>query len=108
VIPGPWEFALLAAAAWRVYRLLAEDTILDRPRAFILGVPGWKPIAHEPPPDGYREHLATFLTCPFCAGFWVSLAAWGLWSWQPHWTLAACAPFAVNAAVALVATRLDG
>lgn len=104
--PGPWEFALLTLAVWRVWRLIAEDTILDRPRAWVLGVPGWLPTGNETPPDGYREKLAVFLTCPFCAGFWLSVAAWAGWLASPHWTLLAAAPWALSAAVGLVAGKL--
>lgn len=73
-IPDWWETVLLALAAYRVWRLLAEDTILDRPRAWLVGLSGW--TAGRPTPLSYRAWLAEFVTCPACFGFWVSLAWW--------------------------------
>ena len=105
-LPEPWELAILALAVFRIWRLFAEDTILDRPRAWLLGVPGWKPSGHETPPEGYRPELAMWLTCPWCAGFWWSLAAWGAWALWPELALFFAAPWALSGAVALIATRL--
>lgn len=95
MIPSPWVFALLALAAWRVWKLIAEDTITAPIRArFIDG--------HE-----WRE---TFAQCPWCAGFWIALA-WTVAFWlEPHWTTVAAVPFALSATVgltALVAWKLD-
>jgi hypothetical protein len=108
VIPSPWPFALLVLAAYRVWRLLAEDTILDRPRLRLYRAAGWNPESGDDPPPGYRAKLALFISCPWCAGFWVSVAVWACWSWQPHWTLVVSAPFALNGVVGLVAKNLDG
>jgi Protein of unknown function (DUF1360) len=47
-----------------------------------------------------------FLTCPFCAGFWISLAWWGAWQLSPHWTLVVSVPLAVSAVVGLLGTVL--
>ena len=104
--PSPFEFVLLALAVYRLFRLVAEDTILDGPRAWLLGVPGWLPTGSETPPPGYREELAVFVTCPWCVGFWMSLAAWSLWLVTPGWTVALAVPWALSAAVGLVASRL--
>lgn len=107
MIPSPWEFALLFGAAYRVFRLVAEDTILDRPRAWLLGVPGWLPTGGETPPAGFRPKLATFLTCPWCAGFWISVGAWLFWLAAGDWALLAATPLAGSAAVGLVVKNLD-
>lgn len=60
ILPGPFEFMLGALAAWRIYKLIADDEILDRPR------------------DWLEEHggryVETLLACPYCLGWWVSLA----------------------------------
>lgn len=98
---------LLTLASFRVWKLLAEDTILDRPRAWLLGVPGWKPVANETPPEGYRVRLALFLTCPWCAGFWICLGAWVLWLLWPGATLVVCTPLALSALVGLIATQFE-
>ena len=104
-IPNWYVLALLTFAAFRVYRLISEDTILDRPRAWILGYRGWK--EGEKLPDTYRVKWGEFVTCPWCAGFWVSLAFWGAWQVWPHGTTVVAVPLAVSALVGLVAKNLD-
>lgn len=46
-----------ALAAWRIWKLFACDDVLD-------------PVRDRVAPEGSRLH--DFLTCPYCAGFWVS------------------------------------
>jgi hypothetical protein len=71
MIPDWYIFILLALVAFRVWRLLAEDDILERPRRWFLRLPReWK---EGPTPSGYKEKWALFLICPWCAGAWVSL-----------------------------------
>lgn len=84
LVPGWWPFVLLALAAWRTWRLLAEDVILDLPRAELLG--------RAP------DKLVDMWLCPWCLGWWVTLAWWGAWLAWPHATLIAATPFALNAA----------
>ena len=88
MIPEPWAFALLALAAFRVWKLVAEDTLLDRPLARL------------------REWEA--VTCPWCSGAWIAGAWWASWYWlSPHWTLVAAVPFALSTTVAALALALD-
>lgn len=105
MIPNPWEGALLGLAAWRVFRLVADDRIADRPRAWLLGVPGWN--GEGDPPAGYRDGLAYLLTCPYCAGFWIACAWWGAWLLGGDWVLAAATPWAISAAPPLLETLRD-
>ncbi len=91
-VPTWWAFLLLALAAFRVWRLLAEDAILDRPREWAL---------HKLPKG------EEFLVCPWCAGFWISVLWWLAWVAWPRWTLVVAAPFAINAIVGLTAANLD-
>jgi hypothetical protein len=99
-----WTLVLLGLAAYRIYRLLAMDTLLDTPRAWLVGLGGWK--EGQPVPRGYRHRIAEFLVCAWCLGFWLSLAWWGAWQQWPHGTLVAAAPFAISAVVGLLA-QLD-
>jgi hypothetical protein len=77
--PTWYEFVLLGLAAWSVFHLLAHDTILDRPRRAVLRLgPDWQKDG-DPVPENYRIEWALFLTCPYCAGFWIWigwLVAW--------------------------------
>lgn len=91
MIPEPWEFVLLALAVYRVFKLIAEDTILDRPRAWVL--------------KRLSDTWDLFLQCPWCLGWWLSLAWWGAWLIAGDWALLAATPWALSAVVALVTLR---
>lgn len=91
-VPSWWTFLLLALAAWRVFKLFAEDLIIDRARRRLA------------PAASTRE---VFLTCPYCSGFWIALAWWLAWVAWPPWTLVAATPLALSASVGLIASRLD-
>lgn len=72
--PSVYHFILLGLAAWSTFHLLAHDDILDRPRRKILNLgPDWEKDG-DPVPDNYRLKWALFLTCPYCAGFWIWVA----------------------------------
>lgn len=71
-VPGWWQALLLGLAAFRVYRLIAEDTILDQPRRYLLRLGSDWQKDGDPVPDNYRAKWAEFITCPWCAGFWIS------------------------------------
>lgn len=94
-IPNWWEVILISFAAWRTFRLIAEDDILDRPRRAILRLdPDWQ--HGDDPNDEYRFTWGEFITCPYCAGFWITLAWWGSWLEFPRATLLVAAPLAIN------------
>lgn len=57
VVPPPWMFFLGAFAAWRIYKLLADDDVLDVPRDWLTG---------------RSAKIEKLLACPYCLGFWVS------------------------------------
>ncbi len=97
-IPSWYGLILLILAAWRTFQLLAEDTILERPRRYVTGLPQrWKD--GDALPKGYREYIAVFLECPYCAGFWIALAWWGAFQLWEHATLVVAVPLAISAGV---------
>ena len=105
-VPEPYALFLLVAASYRVWRLIAEDDILDRPRLWLLRLPrAWQ--AEQPIPAEYRGKVADFLTCPWCMGFWVSLGFYLSWLWQPEWTLVVATVATISAAVGLIRGVLD-
>jgi hypothetical protein len=78
VIPEIYELVLLVLIAYRAWRFIAEDDILERPRRWLVRLPyGWK--EGDPLPKAYREKLALFINCPWCAGAWVSLLIYIIW-----------------------------
>jgi hypothetical protein len=96
-VPSWWEFVLLTAASYRLWRLVAIDTIADRPRDWLL--------------DRLDEKWEIGLVCPWCSGFWICLGVWGLWQWTADASDAAtvtalAVPAAMSAAVGLLA-KLD-
>lgn len=113
MIPAPWQFVLLALAAYRLTRLIGWDVITRPIRETVVGryEEGSGKKARDTERGrklrSYRRKLDEFIHCPFCLGFWVSVALWLVWSWQPHWTLIALTPFALNAAVGLTTKNLD-
>lgn len=90
-IPTWWQFLLLSLAAFRVWRLLAEDEVLAGPRNLLVGLPwGWEEIdeetrQHNPIPDNYRLGLAKFIACPWCFGGWISGGAALVWVYLEEW-----------------------
>lgn len=84
-VPDWWEAILLALAAWRCFQLLAEDDILERPRAWAV-----KRLS-----DKWQD----FITCPYCAGFWIAVAWWVAWLIWPYETTVVAVPWALSAGV---------
>lgn len=114
VIPPIYQFLLLAFAAYRLWRLLAEDDILERPRRFIVRLPrNW--ADGDALPRSYRNELALFITCPWCAGAWVTLLAYIGWMLTlgdtPNSTSSVAVAlgvwFALSAAVGIIRSQLD-
>lgn len=89
--PTPWQTTILAAAAYRLWRLAAEDSILDRPRDRIAGASEW---ADE------------LIACPWCLGFWISAGTWAAYQKQPERTVALASPWAISTAVGVLAHAL--
>lgn len=100
-MPSAFQAVILALAAWRVWHLLAEDTILDKPRRYVTRL-GWGWHEDDQVPDNYRFGLTEFIECPYCLGFWVALGwtvFFAIWPDGATWT---ALPFALNAAVVVV------
>lgn len=103
-----WVFEpLLALAAFRVWRLVAEDDLTDRPRRWLLRLGDQWREDGDPVPDDYRAGLAAFLVCPWCLGFWLAAGWWLAWLATDEWATGLAVPFAMSAAVGIVRGRLD-
>jgi hypothetical protein len=64
-------------------------------------------IYFRPPVTERRYYLSKLLRCPWCAGWWISLATWLAWEAWPHAVMVGAAPFAISAVVGLTAKNLD-
>lgn len=106
-VPSPWIALLLLAASFRIWRILADDDIFERPRRWVVRLPrDWE--EGQMLPEGYRIGLAAFITCPWCLGFWVTIAVWLAWQASPHWTEVLSVPLALSAGVGIIRKNLDG
>lgn len=96
-VPDWYEASLLALAAWRLFHLIAFDDVLNRPRRYVTRLNRtWKQEG-DSTGEQYRAGLASFITCGFCMGFYVSLVVWGLWLVFPTETVFVAVPLALNA-----------
>jgi hypothetical protein len=86
--PEPWEFILGALAIYRATHFLAEDTIIDRPRDWLV--------------ERLGDRFDELITCYWCAGTYVTLAAWGAWLIAPGAATFVAAPLAAMAVVGLL------
>jgi hypothetical protein len=118
VIPSAWVSVVLALGAFRVARLVGWDDLppIQRLRDRVVGADysqtGSANAGYTSETPSYawrfrRPTLAHFLGCAFCQGFWVSCAVYVAWLEEPAWTLYVVAPFALSAAVGLLAKNLD-
>lgn len=101
-VPGWYVLLLLSAAAFRTWRLLAEDDILDRPRRYVTRLGDRWEKDGDPIPSDYRITLGKFLACPWCLGFWIALAWWGAWQVYPFETEVVSVPLALAALLPLL------
>jgi hypothetical protein len=84
---------VLVLATHRVTRLAVEDTIADRPRNWVFMRTPWP------------EWTEKLLSCPWCFGWWASLACAVLYLNWPVVTVALALPWALSSAVGLLAAR---
>lgn len=102
--PTPWEFALLSLAAFRIWKLLKDDAILDGPRNAVL----------DRLSNRSAERLVYFLSCPWCLGAWISLALYtgwvavgpGVWGADQLW-MAMLSVLAISAVVGMLGELLE-
>lgn len=99
MIPEPYELALLALAAARLWKLIGDDRILDRPREWVLE-------RTDDRRDG--TYWGDFLVCPWCAGAWCSVLVYAGWivvgpgDWQTsEWYMGLVTIAAISALVGL-------
>lgn len=94
-IPIWLQLLLYALAIARVTGLIVTDSLTEAPRDALLG---WL----DDRPATLGSYIATLITCPWCAGMWVSLLAAPLvWFWHDN-------PVMLIAAIALAFSQFVG
>lgn len=103
-VPQPWEVILLTLAAFRLTRLIGWDDLppIARTRDWLTGADLAGDVWTYK-----RPLLAHWLHCAYCLGAWASAAVWAAWLVDARWTLIVLTPFALSAAVGLIARKLD-
>ena len=104
--PTWYQLLLLALAAYRTWRLIAEDDITDKPRRWFLRLGDWREEG-DPIPLRYRRGVGSFLACAWCFGAWITLAWWIAYEIWNEGTVIVAVPFAISALVGIVRAKLD-
>lgn len=125
MIPWTLTCVILALATTRLVRLVGWDDISAGVRERITGLTDlayneWAETiwtaqqnGHDPwerigvPISRRRFYLAKLMRCPWCVGFWLSIAVYWAWFFWPYATLTVVAPFALSEVVGLIAKHLD-
>lgn len=100
--PTSYETILLIAAAYRTFRLIGYDTVLNPLRERIV-----RRSKAQEDPSLYRRDLDVFLHCPWCLGFWSAVGWWLAWTQWESFTIWFAVPFAIAAGVGLITKNLD-
>lgn len=91
---GAWvlvEFGVVSLAVFRIWVLFASDTILQPVRARL------------------GDRVLSWVTCPWCAGFWLSLIGYLVWRFwgDVEWVQAAAVILAISAVVGILSNLLS-
>ena len=117
-----WPFLIVALGVYSITRLISIDSIIDRQRTWLFD---------RFPPDGYQtknrpnpkrctfissgDHyyvtkghkLGELISCPWCMGFWVSLAVFAAFIAWPVGTTFALVPLALRVIPGMIESLLD-
>lgn len=123
--PIVFSLIVLAMACYSVTRLIVTDDfpLFEKPREWLkLRFPPSGTTWKKRPPERVQSRalssgiwavdqghwIGDLISCPWCAGWWVSLAATILFFITPTWTIALCIPFALRAFVGGYANKIGG
>jgi hypothetical protein len=102
----PWAFVLLSLAAFRVVHLIAFDAITERARTWWWLKFPYEGMPHQKATGEVYGHEGTFLgdviTCAWCLGMWVSIAAYGMWEFWPEVTVRLSIFMAISTVIGLL------
>lgn len=113
----PFMFILVTLACFRVTRFLVHDSLmgssLDSGSGWSQTLDRWAYTSRGEPKGFVRDKLAELLTCPYCLGFWISLAGtcialrtfpWhlGIDGWFTAWAVAGAAAMIYQAMIKMM------
>jgi hypothetical protein len=98
------RLAVQAAAAYRITRLVQEDQLPPLPR---LRQRMNDALVQDEPPSALQGELIYMVNCPWCLGFWVSVAVLIADAVAPRLWRPLATALALSAAVGLARTKLD-
>lgn len=104
------KLAVQAAAAYRITRLIQEDDLpplpqlRERMNAATVKRAGQDALT---PSDAVKAELTYMVNCPWCLGFWVSVAVLLADAAVPRLWRPLATALALSAAVGLARTKLD-
>src|SRR5262245_19874808 len=90
-VPDWYALLLLGLGAYRVWRLLPEDTLLEALRSRLMREDGW---------------LEELVECPWCLGFWIAVCFWAGYQLWPHAMLVVSVPLALSVVVGALGSKL--
>lgn len=103
-MPRGSDLVILVLGAYRLWMLLAKDAITERFRVRFLGYDDTGNRNRWPNP---HKTIAEMVHCPWCLGWWISLASGFAYREWPRGTTWVLLPFAVSASVALISVCFD-
>jgi hypothetical protein len=98
---GPWDAALIAAATFKLSRLIAKDSVtspLRAPFTAYEGPAGPAELAEQVRGQGARKAAGELISCPFCIGTWAATAFTAGHVFAPRLTRLVTASLAAQAA----------
>jgi hypothetical protein len=90
LINQPFLFIILSLGAFRLTRLLTQDTIAEPVRETI-----WKKF----PPSTAFGYL---WTCNWCMGFWVAVFVFSMWLLAPEFTIVVSLVLSISTIIGLI------
>jgi len=98
-VTPPAALAVDALAAFRLTRLVVDDTILEAPRGAVVRF-----AFADGPARPARAKLAELIECYWCVGFWASAAVVVARRARPHTWAAIADALAISAVVGFLST----
>lgn len=93
---------------WIKDRFPPDDHVMDRRPPDRIPVEHWRRASNNVFVVTKGHWIGELISCPWCAGWWVSLAVWVAFVLTPFWTIALLTPFALRAMVGGYANRVGG